>query len=79
MDTIKLSEAKAHLGRYARAVAKGKRILITDRNRAVAVLTGVASETKGIRPKIGLMDGKVGIPENFDAPLEDFEKDFYGS
>ena len=79
MDIIKLSEAKAHLGRYTRAVAQGKQILITNRNRAVAVLTGVASETKGIRPKVGLMDGKVHIPEDFDAPLEDLEKDFYGS
>lgn len=79
MDSIKLSEAKAHLGRYAREVAKGKRIQITDRNRAVAILSGVESETAGIRPKVGLMEGKAHIPEDFDAPLEEFEKDFYVS
>lgn len=79
MDTIKLSEAKAHLGRYTREVAKGKRITITDRNRPVAVLTGVDSGLAGIRPKVGLMNGKASIPEEFDAPLEAFEKEFYGS
>ena len=79
MDTIKLSEAKAHLGRYTREVAKGKQITITDRNRAVAILSGVSSALTGIRPKVGLMDGKVSIPDDFDAPLKGFEKDFYAS
>lgn len=79
MDTIKLSEAKAHLGRYAREVAKGKRITITDRNRAVAVLSGVDSGTLGICPRVGLMAGKARIPEDFDAALEEFEREFYGA
>lgn len=79
MNSIKLSEAKAHLGRYAREAAKGKRFLITDRNRAMAVLCEVDREPSGIRPRIGLMEGQACIPDDFDAPLEDFEKDFYGS
>lgn len=79
MDTIKLSEAKAHLGRYAREAAKGKRILITDRNRAMAVLSGVEGHGKGIRPRLGLMNGQARIPDDFDAPLEELEADFYGS
>lgn len=79
MESIKLSEAKAHLGRYAQAAARGKKIMITDRNRPMAVLTAVDEAPRGIRPKIGLMDGRISIPEDFDAPLEDFERDFYGS
>lgn len=78
MDTIKLSEAKAHLGRYAREAARGKRILITDRNRAMAVLSAAETGYRGIRPRLGLMEGMASIPEDFDAPLEEFEKDFYG-
>ena len=78
MNSIKLSEAKAHLGRYAREAANGKRILITDRNRAMAVLSGVEPELSGIQPRIGLMEGRIRIPDDFDAPLEAFEKDFYG-
>lgn len=77
MDSIKLSEAKAHLGRYTREVAKGKRILITDRNRAVAILSGVEAGSRGIRPRLGLMEGKAQIPDDFDAALEGFEKDYY--
>lgn len=79
MDTIKLSEAKAHLGKYAREAANGKRILITDRNRAMAVLAGVEPEFSGIRPQVGLMQGRARIPEDFDAPMRDFENDFYGA
>jgi prevent-host-death family protein len=76
MESLNLSEAKAHLGRYVQEAAKGKRILLTDRNRAMAVLSGVEPELSGIRPRIGLMDGQGRIPEDFDTPLEDFEKAF---
>jgi prevent-host-death family protein len=79
MDSIKLSEAKAHLGRYAREAAKGKRILITDRNRAMAVLSAAVPEFRGIRPRLGLLEGVAEIPDDFDAPMEEFEKEFYGS
>lgn len=78
MTIIKLSEAKAHLGRYAHQAASGKHFVISDRNKPIAQLSPVPDERRGIRPSIGLMDGKVRIPENFDAALPEFEKDFYG-
>jgi prevent-host-death family protein len=78
MTTIKLSEAKAHLGRYARKAAQGQKFIIADRNKPVAVIGPAPQPDRGIRPKLGLMTGKATIPENFDAPLEHFENDFYG-
>lgn len=79
MTIIKLNEAKAHLGKYARKAASGRSFIISDRNKPVAQLTALPDEHKGIRPKIGLMDGLVRVPADFDAPLPDFEKDFYGA
>jgi hypothetical protein len=32
----------------------------------------------GIRPTLGLFDGQAKIPDDFDAPMEAFESDFYG-
>lgn len=78
MTTIKLSEAKAHLGRYARKAAQGQKFIIADRNKPVAVIGPAPQPDSGIRPKLGLMAGKATIPENFDAPIENFENDFYG-
>lgn len=77
MTTLKLSEAKAHLGSYARKAANGESFVITDRNRPVAMLTPYPNEQLGIKPSIGLMEGMASIPEDFDAPLKDFENAFY--
>ena len=79
MTTIKLSEAKAHLGRYARQAAKGQKFVIADRNKPVAIIGPAPQPEVGIRPKIGLMSGKANIPNDFDTPLNEFENDFYGA
>ena len=78
METIKLIEAKAHLGRYARQAAKGQRIIISERNKPVAVIGPAPGTETGIRPRIGLMEGKAAIPADFDQPMPEFEKLYYG-
>jgi len=78
MTTIKLSEAKAHLGRYARKAAQGQQFIIADRNKPVAVIGPAPQPENGVRPKLGLITGQAAIPEDFDAPLDSFENDFYG-
>jgi len=78
MTIIKLSEAKAHLGRYAHKAANGQQFIIADRNKPVAVIDPAPQPDSGIRPKLGLMAGQATIPNDFDAPLSDFENDFYG-
>lgn len=81
MTILKLSEAKAHLGRYARNVAKGESYIIADHNRPIAQLVPTESKdsTTGVCPKIGLYENTLEIPGDFDHPIEDFEKDFYGA
>ena len=78
MKTIKLSEAKAHLGQYLRAAEEGEEFVISNRNRPIALLRGVQDVDRGVRPKLGLMDGRVRIPDDFDAPLGEFERNWYG-
>jgi prevent-host-death family protein len=79
METVNLSEAKAHLGRYADAVRRGRSFLIAVRNRPVAQLLPMPAAELGVRPKVGLRKGMASIPADFDAPLEDFVADYYGS
>ena len=78
MTIIKLSEAKAHLGRYAHKAANDQQFIIADRNKPVAVIGPAPQPDSGVRPKLGLMAGQATIPNDFDAPLSDFENDFYG-
>jgi prevent-host-death family protein len=79
METVNLSEAKAHLGRYAEAVRRGRSFLIAVRNRPVAQLLPMPAAELGVRPKVGLRKGMASIPADFDAPLEAFVADYYGS
>lgn len=78
MTTIKLSEAKAHLGAYARRVKEGESFIISDRNRAIAQLVALPPPDQGVQPVIGLFDGQARIPDDFDQPLPEFETLFYG-
>ena len=78
MTTLKLSEAKAHLGRYARRAAGGDRYIISDHNKPLAVMGPCTTGTAKTRPKVGLMDGQARIPDDFDQALPSFEAEFYG-
>lgn len=78
MTTIKLSEAKAHLGKYSKMAAKGEVFVIANRNRPIAKLGPASADEKGICPKIGLLAGQCNIATDFDAPLPEFEKNYYG-
>ena len=78
MTTIKLSEAKAYLGKYSQLAAKGEVFVIANRNHPVAKLGPATDDALGTCPKIGLLAGQCRISEDFDAPLPDFEKDYFG-
>lgn len=79
MTILKLSEAKAHLGKYARSAAKGHSYVIADHNVPLAVIAPYPGQAAGLKPKIGLMDGQATIPDDFDHALDAFEADVYGS
>lgn len=44
MQTVSVSELKAHLSRYLREVRRGGEVQVLDRGRPVARLTGLASD-----------------------------------
>ncbi len=41
METVGVRELKTHLSRYLRDLRRGKRLLITDRGRSIAVITPI--------------------------------------
>ncbi|PMU87528.1 type II toxin-antitoxin system prevent-host-death family antitoxin [Pseudomonas sp. GW704-F3] len=68
MITVPLGEAKNTLSKLVDEAAAGKIITIAKHGRAMAQLVPIG-KSKGRR--IGAMQGKLVIPDDFDAPLSD--------
>jgi prevent-host-death family protein len=79
VTVINLNEAKAHLGKYVAKAAKGEVIVLCKRNRPVAELRAISGREEGRPVKLGVLKAAFKVPENFDAPLASFEKEFYST
>ena len=69
MPKVNIHEAKTHLSRYVEEAAQGKEIIIAKAGKPVARIVPLAA-VKVVR-KLGLLDGKARIPDDFNAPLTD--------
>jgi prevent-host-death family protein len=67
MKQVNMHEAKTHLSRLIEEVEAGKVVTITKAGKPVATLSPITR--KGKPRKLGLLDGKFKIPEDFDAAL----------
>ncbi|HEY3119081.1 MAG TPA: type II toxin-antitoxin system Phd/YefM family antitoxin [Vicinamibacteria bacterium] len=74
--TVNVHEAKTHLSRLLARVARGEEIVIAKAGKPVARLLPFVE-----RPKervLGFDRGKIWIADDFDAPMPEFERLFYG-
>lgn len=77
MQTINIHEAKTHLSRLVEVVAAGEEVIIAKAGKPMARLVSLAAPPR--RRKLGLLAGKMIIPDDFDAPLpEDVLASFEG-
>lgn len=67
MDIVSMHQAKSSLSQLVKRAAGGEVIFIGGYGRAEAVLTSAAA----MRPpkRLGVLAGKLVMPEDFDAPL----------
>ncbi|MGH2861627.1 MAG: type II toxin-antitoxin system Phd/YefM family antitoxin [Solirubrobacteraceae bacterium] len=65
--SVGVHEAKTHLSRLLDEVLAGHEVVITRRGEQVARLVAVRTARKA--PVFGLDEGKLQIPDDFDAPL----------
>ncbi len=68
MSTIvNIHQAKTHLSRILDEVAAGAEVVIAKAGKPVARLVPLESN---VRPKkLGLLKGRIKVPDNFNAPL----------
>jgi len=75
--TVNIHEAKTHLSRIVDEVAAGAEIIIAKAGKPVARLVPLAAAPS--RKKLGLLKGRLKVPDDFNAPLpEDAIADFEG-
>lgn len=69
MRTINIHAAKTNLSRLVEDAAQGEEIVIAKAGKPIARLCPL--ETPKPRRRLGLLEGKLHLPDDFDAPLPD--------
>jgi prevent-host-death family protein len=69
MKQVNIYDAKTQLSRLVEEAEGGEDIIIARAGKPVARLTRIAPTAS--RRRLGVLDGKFRIPEDFDAPLPD--------
>ena len=69
MRTINIHAAKTQLSRLVDAAAAGEEIIIAKSGKPVARLGPLVGSPR--KRRLGVLAGKLRVPEDFDAPLPD--------
>ena len=69
MRTVNIHAAKTQLSRLVEAAAAGEEIIIAKAGKPVARLGPLVASQR--QRRLGILAGKLSVPEDFDAPLPD--------
>lgn len=69
MRTVNIHAAKTQLSRLVEAAAAGEEIIIAKSGKPMARLGPLVQPQK--KRRLGVLAGKLRVPEDFDAPLPD--------
>jgi len=75
MRTVNIHAAKTQLSRLVEDAAGGEEIIIAKAGKPIARLCPLAAPPK--RRVLGTLNGKINIPDDFDAPLPDDVLDLF--
>lgn len=66
---VNIHDAKTHLSRIVDDVAAGAEVIIAKAGKPMARLVPISPPAK--QKRLGLLKGKIKVPDDFNAPLED--------
>jgi prevent-host-death family protein len=69
MTTVNIHEAKTHLSRLVDEVAAGAEIIIAKAGKPMARLAPISTPIR--QKRLGLLKGRIKVPDDFNAPLDD--------
>ncbi|MCB1968164.1 type II toxin-antitoxin system prevent-host-death family antitoxin [Accumulibacter sp.] len=70
MQTVNIHAAKTQLSRLVEQAAAGEEIIIAKAGKPICRLVPLAAATMPPR-KLGMLAGKLDVPDSFDDPLPD--------
>lgn len=76
MQIFNIHEAKTNLSKLIEKTSKGEEVVIAKAGKPVAKLTGYKEAMKP--RKLGLLKGKIFVPDDFNEEDEEINKMFYG-
>ncbi len=68
MTTVNIHAAKTHLSRLVEQAASGHEIVIAKAGKPIAKL-GPLKPARRNKRRLGLLTGRLNVPDDFDAPL----------
>lgn len=68
MTIVNIHAAKTHLSRLVEQAAAGDEIVIAKAGKPIAKL-GPLSAARRKKRRLGLLTGRLNVPDDFDAPL----------
>jgi prevent-host-death family protein len=68
-NVVNIHEAKTNLSRIVDEVAAGAEVIIAKAGKPMARLTPIEAPIKA--KKLGQLKGKIKVPVNFNAPLDE--------
>jgi prevent-host-death family protein len=72
MRQVNIHEAKTHLSRLVEEAGAGETIVLAKAGKPVAKIVAINDEaTKKPKRKLGSLDGKYKIPDDFDTMFQD--------
>jgi prevent-host-death family protein len=71
MQTVNIHAAKTHLSRLVDEAAAGAEIIIARAGKPVGKARPLDKPVVPQRRVLGRLDGKINVPDDFDAPLPD--------
>jgi prevent-host-death family protein len=74
---VSVDDAKTNLSRLLDRAAKGEEVIITRDGRPIAKLFPATAVRKP--RKLGVLKGRIRVPDDFDAPLPDDVLDAFDS
>jgi len=74
---VSVDDAKTNLSRLLDRAAKGEEVIITRDGRPIAKLVPATAVRKP--RKLGVLKGRIRVPDDFDAPLPDDVLDAFDS
>ena len=78
MKMVNIHTAKTHFSRYIEEVERGEEVIIARAGKPVARLVPLKARPRSRR--LGLLEGRIRIADDFDAPLpEEVLKTFEGT